>query len=183
MARSPSSLDAKHAAEALRRFGWIGFWAQVVLFFVSAVILLFAIADPSFNINFRSLFRLLPTLGSLIMLGYAIFWIWRYIKLSRDLLSSNPSRHHSRAEISQSLEKGVTINLISLTLTLIAAQTVVGSLMIKTLTMPAGIAVADAGRLVDPLDVFVVQACLFLIIAGVLGIAVSFRLLKQIHPA
>ncbi|HEY9752841.1 MAG TPA: DUF3611 family protein, partial [Coleofasciculaceae cyanobacterium] len=140
MGKSPVSLDAKHGAETLRRLGWLGFWVQLVLLLTSAVILLFAIADPGFNINFRSIFRLLPTLGSLVVLGFAIYWAWHYVGLSRDLRSQNPQRHHSRAEVSKSLEKGVTINLISLALTLVAAQTVVGSLMIKTLTMPAGIA-------------------------------------------
>lgn len=183
MTELSGSLDAKHAAEALRRLGWVGFWIQLVLLITSAVILLFAIADPAFNINFRSLFRLVPTLGSLVALGFAVYWAWHYVTLAKELRSPDPQLHHSRAQVSQSVEKGVTTNLISLVLTLIAAQTVVSALMVKTLSMPAGIAVTQVSRLVEPLDVFVVQACLFLIIAGVVGIAISFRLLRQIHPA
>lgn len=183
MAESSGSLDAKHAAGALRQLGWVGFWVQLVLLVVSAVILLFAIADPGFNINFRSLFRLLPTLGSLAALSFAVFWNWHYVAIARDMRSHNPRLHHSRAQVSQSLERGVTTNLISLALTLIAAQSVVTALTVKTLSTPAGIAVTDVNRLIQPLDVFVVQSCLFLIFAGVVGIAISFRLLRQIHPA
>jgi membrane protein DedA with SNARE-associated domain len=57
----------------------------------------------------------------------------------------------------------------------------VTALLIKTLTIPGGIAVTKPGLLIDSLDIFVIQACLFLIIGGVFGIAISFWLLKSLH--
>ncbi len=101
--------------------------------------------------------------------------------LSRQLRLSELHSHPSRAMVTKALEIGMGINLAGLVLTLFAAQTVVTALLTKTLTVPAGIAIAQPGRLIDALDVFVVQACLFLIMAGVIGIAIAFRLLKRLH--
>lgn len=177
-----SSPEARlHAALGLRSGGWIGFWIQLVLVVSSAVILLFAFADPGFNINFKSIFRLVPTIAGLIGLGYGVYCSWYYVALSRQLRSSEPKQYPSRATVTKALERGMITNLIGLLPILIAMQTVVTALLFKTLTMPAGIAIAQAGQLIDALDVFVVQACLFLIIAGVLGIAIAFLLLKRLH--
>jgi hypothetical protein len=168
-------------AETLRVGGWLAFWVQLVLLATSAVILLFAIADPGFNVNFKSLFRLAPTLGALIALGLSVYWHWQYVQFSHRLRSPDPAVYPSRAQVTQTLEKGVNLNLIALLLTLIAAQSVISALLIKVLSMPAGIAVAQSGQLIEPLDIFVVQACIFLIIAEFVGIAIAFRLLKQLH--
>lgn len=51
--------------------GAISFWVQLVLVITSVIILLFAIADPGFNISFGSLFRLLPTVGAVAVLAYS----------------------------------------------------------------------------------------------------------------
>lgn len=177
-----SSLDVRQrVADTLRFGGAIAFWVQLVLVIASAIILIFAIADPGFNINFGSLFRLIPTVGAIGALGYGVYWSWHYIGLSKQLRSAEPHRYPSRAKVAQTLEWGVTINLTGLILTLIASQTIVTALLIKTLTIPAGIAVTKPGLLIDSLDIFVIQACLFLIIAGVLGIAIAFWLLKPLH--
>jgi hypothetical protein len=64
---------------------------------------------------------------------------------------------------------------------LIASQTIVTALLVKALTVPAGIAVTKPGLLIDSLDIFVIQACLFLIISGVVGISISFWLIKSLH--
>lgn len=177
-----SSLDTRQrVADTLRLGGAIAFWVQLVLVIASAIILIFAIADPGFNINFGSLFRLIPTVGAIGVLGYGVYWSWHYIGLSKQLRSAEPHYYPSRAKVAQTLEWGVTINLIGLILTLIASQTIVTALLIKTLTIPAGIAVTKPGLLIDSLDIFVIQACLFLIIAGVVGIAIAFWLLKPLH--
>lgn len=182
MSEVHTSLENKQlAAKALRRGGWIAFWVQLVLVVSSTIILLFAFADPGFNISLKSIFRLVPTIAGLAFLAYGIYWSWHYVVLSKQLLSPVSHQHPSRASVTQALERGVSANLIGLLLILIAAQTVVTALLIKTLTTPAGIAIAQPGQLIDALDIFVVQACLFLVIAGVIGIAIPFRLLKQLH--
>ncbi|GAB4328846.1 MAG: hypothetical protein OHK0047_15430 [Leptolyngbyaceae cyanobacterium] len=177
-----SSFDIRQrVAGTLRLGGAIAFWVQLVLVVASVIILLFALADPSFNINLGSLFRLIPTVGAVGMLGYSVYWSWHYISLSKQLRSLEPRQYPSRTKVAQSLELGMTMNIVGLVLTLIAFQTIVTALLIKTLTIPGGIAVTKPGLLIDSLDIFVIQACLFLIIAGVFGIAIAFWLLKSLH--
>jgi hypothetical protein len=184
MSHLHSSLDIRQqVAGTLRLGGAIAFWVQLVLVIASGIILLFALLDPSFNINLGSLFRLIPTVGAVGMLGYSVYWSWHYTSLSKQLRSPEAPRYPSRAEVAQSLELGVTINLVGLILTLIASQTIVTALLIKTLTVPSGIAITKPGLLIDSLDIFVIQACLFLIIAGVVGLAIAFWLLKPLHTS
>lgn len=176
------SLDIrKKIANTLRIGGTIAFWMQLVLVIISAIILLFAIADPSFNISFGSLFRLIPTMGAIVMLSYGVYWSWRYIGYSKQLQLSDPHQYPSRAKVARILERGMTIHLVGLILTLIASQTIVTALLVKAVTVPAGIAVTQPGLLIDSLDIFVVQACLFLITAGVVGMAIAFWLLKSLN--
>jgi hypothetical protein len=184
MVESHSSLGARQrVANALRTRGAIAFWAQLVLVITSTLILIFAIADPGFNINFGSLIRLIPTVGALILLGYSVYWSWRYTRLAKQLRLLNPDQYPNRAQVARILEQGMTINLIGLILTLMASQTIVTALLIKTLTIPAGIAITKPGLLIDSLDIFVVQACLFLLTSGVIGITIAFWLLKTLHQS
>lgn len=177
-----SSLSVRQkVADTLRVGGTISFWVQLVLLVTSAIILIFAIADPGFNINLDSLFRLIPTVGAIGVLGYSAYWSWHYIRISKKLRSSEPHRYPSRAEVAQTLERGLAINLVGLILTLIASQTIVTALLVKALTVPAGIAVTRPGLLIDALDIFVIQACLFLIMTGVVGMAIAFWLLRPLH--
>ena len=43
----PARRNLQSAAAACRRFGWIGFWSQLTLSIVSAIILLFSVAFTS----------------------------------------------------------------------------------------------------------------------------------------
>jgi hypothetical protein len=177
---SPTSARLK-VAETLQFGGSVAFWVQLVLLVTSAIILLFALADPGFNVSLGSLFRLIPTVGAIAILGFGAYWSWSYVGLARRLRLPEPHQHPSRAEVAQILERGMAINLIGLILTLLASQTIVTALLIKALTIPAGLAVTKPGLLINSLDIFVIQACLFLIVAGVVGLAIAFWSLKPLH--
>ncbi|HEY9618274.1 MAG TPA: DUF3611 family protein [Microcoleaceae cyanobacterium] len=176
-----SSNGRLRVATVLQVGGTLAFWVQLVLVITSSIILLFAVADPGFNISFGSLFRLIPTIGAVVTLGCSVYWSWHYIRLAKQLRFSDPHQHPSRAQVTRTLERGMAINLAGLILTLVASQTIVTALLIKTLTIPGGIAITKPGLLIDSLDIFVIQACLFLIISGVVGITIAFWLLRPLH--
>lgn len=66
-------------------------------------------------------------------------------------------------------------------LTLISIETIVGSLLLKTLSLPQGAAVYRTGQLIEPLDIFVVQANISMIVAQFVGIGIPFWLAIRVE--
>ncbi|MBE9224855.1 DUF3611 family protein [Phormidium sp. LEGE 05292] len=168
-------------ANQMRLASWIGFGFELTLGIVSFIILLVAVFDPNFNINLKSGLGLVSVGSGLIVLGISIYWIFSYIQIAQKLLSANPSDHLSAEQVRNTLHIGITIHFIGLLLTLLAAQIIVGSLVLKALTIPSGGAIYQTNQLIEPLDIFVVQASILMITAESLGLFITFWLLKQIN--
>lgn len=58
----------------LQRFGWIGFWTQVVLGFVSLLIIIIVVFSRQFNINRPPNGMNSPTLGLVLAIIGLVFW-------------------------------------------------------------------------------------------------------------
>lgn len=174
-------LEREQAASLLRSLGWSGFWIQFVLTIVSGLILGFAILDPTFNINLKSGIGLLSVIGGIATLGFSIYWFFRYVHLGQQLSAPEPVLHPSRQEIIQVLQLGVLVNLLAMLLTLVGIETIVGGLLLKTLSVPQGAAIYRTGQLVEPIDVFVVQANISMIMAQFVGIGIPFWLASRIE--
>lgn len=177
---SPSSAR-QQAAVSLRTFGWIGFWTKLILTVGSGLVLLFAIADPNLNINIRSGLGLFSALGGILMLCFSIYWFFRYTRFSKQLEASEPSLHPSRKETVHTLQTGALLNLVGMLLILIGIEVIVGNLLGKTLSVPQGAAIYKSGQLIEPLDIFVVQANINMIVALFVGIGIPFWLATRIE--
>lgn len=171
-------------ASTFRNLGWSGFWIELILAAIGTAILIFAIADSSFNINtLKSGFGFFSALGGIIALGFGVYWNFGYLRIAKRLKDSEASRHLSKKEVVKTLQNGVIIHWVGMLLTLLSAQTIVGALLLKVLSLPQGLVISQVNRLIEPLDIFVVQASICLITAQFVGIAISFWLLKRIsHP-
>ncbi|OKH26586.1 hypothetical protein NIES593_00525 [Hydrococcus rivularis NIES-593] len=176
---SPSSVR-QQAAVNLRTFGWIGFWTQLVLTVASGLVLLFAIADPNLNINVKSGLGLFSAAGGILILCSSIYWFFRYTRLSRQLEAPESSLHPSRKETVRTLQTGVIINLLGMLLILVGVEVVIGTLLGKTLSVPQGAAIYRSSQLIEPLDIFVVQANINMIVAQFVGIGIPFWLATRI---
>jgi hypothetical protein len=176
-----SGLDTRESfALKLRWAGWVGFVVELALTVMGLLILLVAIFDPSFNINVKSGFSLFAFFASFIALGLGIFWMFRYIKLSRVLLSETES-YPKPNEIRQTLHRGINIHFVGILLSLLATQIIVGSLMFKVMTLPSGGVIYQNRQMLEPLDVFVVQASVFMIAAACIGLLIHLGLLKFLN--
>ncbi|MBV6622581.1 MAG: DUF3611 family protein [Rivularia sp. (in: Bacteria)] len=175
------SLVRQQAAVSLRTFGWIGFWTQLIFTAAAGVVLLFAVADPNLNINLKSGFGLFSALGSILVLCLSIYWFFRYTRFSKQLEASESSLHPSRKETIRTLQTGVLINLVGMLLILVGIELVMGSLLGKTLSVPQGAAIYRSSQLIEPLDIFVVQANINMIVAQFVGIAIPFWLATRIE--
>lgn len=161
--------------------GWIGFWIELVLAVISAIILGIALSNPGFNINLNSGIGLFSITGGLIVLGLTVYWMWRYIQLARRLLASDPDRHPTPSAVRQLLHQGTILHFIGIFLGLLATRIIVGALLLKVLTIPQGLAIYQMHQLIEPLDIFVVQASLFMIAAECIGLLITFWLLKKTY--
>lgn len=178
---SSASVTRQEIANASHTVGWLGFWVQLVLAAISIIILLVAISAPSFNLNtLKSGVGLFAAIGGVLALVAGIYWMFRYTRLAKQLQASNLDPHPTKGEFIQALELGVTVNLVGMLLTLLSAQTVAGALLVKVLSLPQGTAIYQSNQLIEPLDIFVVQANICMIAAQFVGVAVSFWLLKRV---
>jgi hypothetical protein len=175
------TITREKIASAFRTLSWSGFWVELILAAISSAILLLAIADSSFNINtLKSGFGFFSAVGGIIVLGFGVYWTFSYLRIAQRLKDFETSRHLSKKEVVKTLENGVIIHLIGMLLILLSAQIIVGVLLLKVLSLPQGLAISQVNRLIEPLDIFVVQASLCAIVAQFIGIAISFWLLKRI---
>lgn len=161
--------------------GWIGFWSELVLAVISTVTLSIALSNPGFNINLRSGIGLLSVLGGLIVLGLNVYWMWRYVRMAQRLPDPDPAIHPTPVKVRQLLHQGMTLHFAGIFLALIATQIIVGALLLKVLTIPEGLTIYQTRQLIEPLDIFVMQASTLMVTAGCIGLLVTFWLLKQTH--
>jgi hypothetical protein len=179
-----SSLRA--IAQTFRLTGWISFWTQVVLGVVSAGILISTILIPKAgnSSNPGTGFGIVLAVSGLITLGVSIYLTFRYTRIARQLESSNPNNRPRKIETIQSVRLGVTVNLVGILLTLFGAQAINGNLILKALTLPqfgSGLYTQiDPNRIIQPLDIFVVQANTNTVSAHFAGLVGSIWLLNRL---
>jgi hypothetical protein len=181
---SPSS-SLQAIAKAFRLTGWIGFWTQLVLGVVSAVVLLlfaiFSQRPSSPNNNPGTGFGIFLAVCGLITLGVSIYMTFRYTRLGNQLQSANPNNRPRKVETVQVLRLGLMINLVGMLLTLLGAQAIVGTLVTRSIS-PQAITTQlfDPTRIVSGLDMLAVQANTNTVAGHFAGIICSLWLLNRI---
>ncbi|MDJ0616258.1 MAG: DUF3611 family protein [Calothrix sp. MO_192.B10] len=173
-------------AKAFRLVGWISFWTQLVLGVVAAGIFLAFRIQRSGNQAGNpgtGLGIFFAALG-LLTLGGGVFLAFRYTRIGKQLVSSSPQNRPRKMQTIQVLRLGLTVNLVGMLLTLLGAQAISGSLLLKALSIPqgaVGFSPEQVSRLVQPIDVLVVQANINTVTAHFAGVVASLWLLNSIH--
>jgi Protein of unknown function (DUF3611) len=177
------STNVLKTVQALNLAGWVGLWSQTVLAIISTLILLFAIitrnagntgtANPGTGAG-----TFLAFLG-LVAVYLSIFWSYRYTLMAKKLRTSDS--RPTRADTIKQLKIGLLISFVGMFVTLLGAQTIVGVLVAKSLSQPqSAIVNIDFNRLIQPIDIFIVQANTNTILAHFLGLVSSVWLLDRI---
>jgi hypothetical protein len=169
---------------AFRTWGWVGFWSQIVLGVIAAVVLLVFVGTRAINSAVNTTAPASVNPGTLPGLGFAwvglaivavsIFWNFRYTQLSKKLRS--PDRPN-RAQTIRQLKLGIIISLVGMLITLIGAFTIVGWLTAKSQQQQQGIGVLVT---VQSIDLLVVQANTNIILAHFAGLVTSLWLLNRV---
>ncbi|HEY9628974.1 MAG TPA: DUF3611 family protein [Coleofasciculaceae cyanobacterium] len=184
----------KRVAGAFWLTGWASFWVQIILAFVSALVLLFAasglgatsavqpgtqgipgqtpIASAETGIGL-----LLAILGLLCLFAGA-FWAFRYTRLARKLKTPDAQSRPKRGDVVQALRIGLFVNLIGMLLTIFGAQAIVGSLVGKSFSQGFAVFSGNSLRFITPLDIFLVQSNTNTIMAHFVGLIATLWLLQ-----
>lgn len=171
-------------ANAFRFYGWVSFWVQLVMAFLAAIALLFALFGQAFSADTHS--------GT----GVTVFWATcaiallvagilldiRYVRIAKGLLHQPGGLLHPRKSGAiRLLRLGALVSFVGIVLALLGAGTGVGVLVAKTVSQPPGVAILDPNKIVRAMDVFVVLANVTLIAAHLAGTVIAFWLLDRVH--
>jgi Protein of unknown function (DUF3611) len=174
--------NVEKASSILQRAGTIGFWAQIVLGVISAVTTLFASTalfnnqDSTSNVGLGVFFAFF----SLVLLGIAIFFCFRYSKMAQKLRYSDPNLRPKKTDTLQVIKIGLIINLGGMMLAILGAATLSGIVLFKSLTIPQGTLTNNPKQFVTSIDLVIIQANTNTIMAHFAGIVNSLWLLNRI---
>ncbi|MDB9496931.1 DUF3611 family protein [Spirulina major CS-329] len=182
---APLSAKVQQVSADLKFAGRIGFWVQLVLGVISTVTVLFS--STSFLNRTEATntqgteFGVFCAVGGLIALTVSIYFSFRYMTIARLLQTKNPAQRPNRADTISIIRLGLIVNLVGMLLTIIGAEAIVGIVLAKSLANPPGaIANLDPTKLVNSIDLLVIQANTNTIAAHFAGIVSSLILLNRI---
>jgi hypothetical protein len=181
---SETPVPLRKIAQSFRLLGWVGFWLQLVLAFLAAIALLFAISGRSFSPDpyVATGIGIFWGISGVVLLVVGILFEVRYIRISRGL-NHEPGAvlHPHKANTIRLLRWGVVVGFIGMLVALLGSGASVMVLLAKTVSQPPGVAIVDPNKIVRALDVFVVLANLTLIAAHLAGTVIAFWLLDRVH--
>ncbi|KMM16883.1 DUF3611 family protein [Synechococcus sp. GFB01] len=186
-------LDLQRIAAALRRLGWVRFWAQVVLGVVVVGVLVFNNIGGRLVANSARAIGLGPgisltTLAFLLLL-WSIWQSWLVVRCGRALAS--PVRP-SKGETARLIKRGVLGDLIGLSLAVLGYQSLAGSLFVQASQQVPGFFGAQiqqvpgtAGRVVGlpitSIEMLSVLGNTQVLFAHLIGLWISLWLLQRMH--
>ncbi len=192
-ASSAPSLSVQQIATEFRRTGWVSLWTQVVLVIISSVILLVAAGstrkpmpnpmNPGVTMpappNPSSGIGGVLALCAIALVGFSIYWAFRYVRLGRQLRQASPKARPKRSEAIQMLRTGLLASLAGMLSALLGTFAIVGSLAVIAFQQSPGFVNTNFQQFVNSLDILVVQASINLILAHFVGLAGSLWLLNR----
>lgn len=173
---------------SLRRFGWISFWCQFFLGIISGIVLLLPVLSPgsrSDGNNPGSGTGLLFSAFGLLALGLGAYWAFRYTRTAQQLRGRDESRRPRPKDVIRLLKFGLFVSLGGMLLTLLGAQAVAGSLIVKALSQGVSLVgpTFDASGLIRPIDMFVVQASTNILLAHFASLVSTLWILNAVNRA
>ncbi len=179
-----TSSKVRSIGQNFRFTGWISFVLQLVLGVVSSLLLLvFVVFRPpgTTSNNPETNFGIFLAICGLVALGVSIYLAFRCKNIGRQLQSNNPNNRPRKIETVKVLQLALIVNLAGMLLTLLGAQAIVGSLVVKAVSSPAATnQFFDPTRIISGQDMFVVQANTNTITAHFAGLVASIWLLNRI---
>lgn len=135
---SLSSTSQDKIAKLFSRYGWTGFWLQVVLasfFLLIATYVLFLSRSAATQLQVMGFSEYLALIAFVILL-FTIFWFYRYTRLARKM--ADPQRRPSKSSVIRTLWIGVWFSCLGIMISMFAMLSEVGRLLLVLLRAPQG---------------------------------------------
>ncbi|MGB3533912.1 MAG: DUF3611 family protein [Microcoleaceae cyanobacterium] len=170
---SPGSTPSKtQFAKTLKVLGRISFWIQLVLGIAASITLLLVTISRNNSAGTNNPWiglGLFLAISSIIVLGFRVYWAWRYTRVAKQLQGDIPKKNISKTKVIDILKLGLIASLIGLLLAFFAAEITTVTVLTKALSQPQGVAVYQPENTVRSLDLFLILADVNLIGAHLLG--------------
>jgi hypothetical protein len=167
----------------LQRWGFWGFWLQLILGIVSTVTLLFStpVLFKARESNPANQFGIFCAFLSILLLTIAIFGFYlRYNKIGKKIQNLDAKERPKKSETIQLIKIGLIMNLVGILLAILGASALVGLALGKSLTLAPQLIGPDPQNFVNSLDLLIIQANTNTITAHFSGIVTSLLLLNNI---
>ncbi len=182
-------LDLQLISAALRRFGWVRFWAQVVLAVVVLGVLIFNNIGGQIG-GVGKAFGLGPGLSLTTLAFFVLLWSlwqsWLILRCGRAL--DSPVRP-GKGETARLIKRGVLADLVGLTLGVVGYQSLAGSLFFQASTQAGlsfgGVQTTPGGRItnypITSLEMLATLSNTQVVFAHLIGLWISLWLLQRIY--
>ncbi|MGB3534567.1 MAG: DUF3611 family protein [Microcoleaceae cyanobacterium] len=181
-APATNSSNLQGLANAFRRWGWIGFWMQVILGLIPILILSFALLFrnlPNSEAAGNSVLFIVLAAACLLALLFALYWCFRYTRLSKKLARSD--KHPAKAEVIRCLWIGLLANVVGMSFAVVVSLGQIGTLLFKMLFLVPTLSVYNPRTFIAPFDVITMQAMINTIAAELIGIMIALWLLRRVY--
>lgn len=184
---SPSS-SADKIARIFSRYGWIGFWLQIILAAISAFIATYVLvfsrtaALQRQGVGFNEYLELI---GFLILL-FTIFWFYQYTRLAGKM--ADPQRRPAKSSVIRTLWIGIWASCLGIAFSLFAVILEVGNFLLLFLYTPqGGVPVIqtnfDPSTWISAIDMTGLLAGTFVLAGEVIVLSFSLWLLLRVSMA
>lgn len=171
------------ASSTLNLAGNIGFWLQLVLGVIAAVILLLSAASVagSQTSTQGTGFSLVCATSGVLALIVSIFFFFRYRKIARLIRAEDPAMRPKKGATLQNIKMGLIANLVGMILSIVGAEAFIGVLWQKLSNLPQGAAVYDTTKLPQPNEILIILANTHTIMCHFVGIVIALWLLDRLN--
>ncbi|MCY2977741.1 MAG: DUF3611 family protein [Planctomycetota bacterium] len=165
------------------RLGWTGFWTQVVIGAMPALLMTYLFFFSGSPSGPRAGFRLVEfmTLASLAMLVFTTLWSYRYTRLAKRI--PDPEMRPTDNALSNITWTGIFASTVGILISILVMLIEVAHLLFYFLSMPqAGVPVIQTGELsfVSSVDMLSLMALTFTLLAEVIVLVFSLWLLFRV---
>lgn len=174
----------KEFATTFRVVSRFSFWIQLALGSVSGIALLFAFFSRNLTAQTNNSgigFGIFLAVLGILLLGFRVYWAWRYRILAKRLQTPNSAIHPKKEDIIKVLRLGLIVSLVGLLIAFVGSEVTVVVVLAKALAQPQGVAVYNPESIIRSLDIFVMLANVNMIGAHFFGGVTSLGLLEWVE--